>query len=812
MLLDHWPQDLLLAGRGLRRAKGFTGAAIFTLALGITATTVMFALVQGVLLRPLPVRDQDRLLVAWKEMPASGFGHYPFRASEIEVVRAHSRLLENVAGIDYNGTRPFLAVERGSAAFIECAPVVGDFFGVVGVEPILGRALTRADDVDGAENVLVISHGLWQRRYGGARDVLDTILMLRERPFRIVGVMPPAFEYPRGSEGWVTDAAFRSTITEPDYVPWMDMVARLRPGATIEQAARELHGLMARLESGSPPDAARGFTPVVRSYEDMVVGDVRRALFVLFAAVGLVLLIATANVANLLLLRGEARRAEMAVRAALGAGRGRLARQVLAESAVLALAAGAVGLGVSWWSLPALLAFVPAELPRLESVRLDPGVLLFTIAVAFVAAALAGLAPALSAARNDPVGHLRAGGRGSTRRATSHGRRALVAAQVALAVTVVAAAGLLTRTLVRLQAVDMGLAADRLVLAQLAVPPANYPHPARQLRFLEDVVAALETLPGIEGATPVNTPPFAGTAGWDAATFTAEGQSAERVAANSSLNLESIHPNYFATFDIPLVRGRAFTPADRQGAPDVVIVSEDIAARAWPGEDAIGKRLKLGGPDSRQPWREVVGVARRTRYRELRDPRATVYLPSAQFMFAPNIIVLRTRSPAGAVAALVRDRVRTVDPAVEVMRIARFAELLDGPLARPRFNAFLIGVFGVAAWLLAAIGLYSLIAASVRQRYAEIGIRVALGATGADVRRLVIGEGLRLAALGAAVGLLGAAATSRLVRALLFDVHWLDPVSLAAAASLLVGAAALASYLPARRAARVDPVVTLRAG
>jgi putative ABC transport system permease protein len=812
MLLEHWQQDLLLAGRGLRRARGFTGAAVVTLALGITTATVMFALVQGVLLRPLPVRDQDTLLVAWKELATSGFGHYPFRVPELEGLGANSRVLESVAGVDYNGAWPFLAVENNAATLIPCVSVTGGFFGVVGVEPILGRALARPDDVDGAENVLVISHGLWQRRYGGARDVLDRTLTLRERPFRVVGVMPPGFDYPRGSEAWMTVAALRSTVTSPEFAPLVDMVARLRRGATVEQAASELHGLITRLEPDAPPSTPRGLTPVVRSYEDVVVGDVRAPMFALFGAVGLVLLIASANVANLLLMRGESRRREMATRAALGASRGQLARQVLAESAVLALAAGGIGLVVAWWGLPALIAFVPAEMPRVDSVRLDAGVLAFTIAVAFATAALAGLAPALFSARSDPVSQLGAGGRSSTARGTTRGRRALVVAQVALAVALVATAGLLARTLVQLQTVDMGLASDRLVFAQLALPQAKYAERGRQLQFLDGVVAALEAAPGIDGATPVNTPPFAGTAGWDAPTFTAEGQSAERAAANSSLNLESIHANYFSTFGVVLLRGRGFTPDDGQGAPNVVIVSEDVAARTWPGGDAVGKRVRLGGANSREPWREVVGVARRTRYRELRDPRPTLYLPAAQFMFAPDMIVLRTGASTDAVASLVRDRVRSVDPAVEVTRIARFGELLEGPLARPRFNAFLIGVFGAMAWLLAAIGLYALMGASVRQRYTEIGIRVALGATASDVGRLVVGEGLRLATLGAAIGLVGAAAAARVVRALLFEVHWLDPASMAAAAVLLVGAAALASYLPARRAARVDPVAALRAG
>ena len=393
-----------------------------------------------------------------------------------------------------------------------------------------------------------------------------------------------------------------------------------------------------------------------------------------------------------------------------------------------------------------------------------------------------------------------------------HGRRTLVVVQVALAITVVAAAGLLTRSVLQLEAADMGLAAEELVLVQLALPQAKYVERDRRLQFLDDVVKELEATPGIAGATPVNTPPFAGTGGWDASTFTVEGQSADRAGANSSLNLESIHPNYFATVGVSLIRGRGFGPADREGAPNVVIVSEDVAARTWPGEEPIGKRLKLGGATSEEPWRTVVGVARMTRYRELREPRATVYLPAAQFMFAADAIVLRTTAPARMVAGAARDRIRAVDPAVQVMRVTPFADLLDRPLARPRFDAFVLGVFGIAALMLAAIGLYAVMGAYVRQRDTEIGIRVALGATALDVRRLVVGEGLWLAGLGAVIGLAGAVATTRLLRGLLFGVHPLDAVSMLAAVLLVVGASALASYLPASRAARVDPLTLLRAG
>ena len=595
MTLEQWRQDLSFACRGLLRVKAFTGTAVATLAVGIAGVTVMFALIEGVLLRPLPVQEQDRLLVAWKELRSAGFAHYPFRAAEIDVLNRESQLLDSAAGVDYNGAWPFVAVENESATLVQCVSVVGDFFGVLGIDPFLGRALTRGDDVIGAENVLVISHGLWRRRYGGAGDVVGRTVTLLERPFRIVGVMPRGFEYPHGAEAWITAAAFTSTVTDPEFEPLVDVIARLRPGATIDGATSELHALMARLEADAPPGATRGLTPVVRSYEDVVVGDVGSTMLLLFGAVTLVLVIASANVANLLLMRSEGRRRDIAVRAALGASRSRLARQLLVESVVLAVAAGAVGLAVTLWSLPALLALVPVGFPRIDSVRIDAGVIGFTMAIAFVTAALAGMAPALSSTHVDLVSHLRSGGGGIAGPAARYGRRMLVVGQVALAVAVITATGLLTRSLLQLETVDMGLDADRLVFVELSLPQAKSSDRERQRQFLDAMVAELEAAPEIAGATPVNTRPFSRPGGWDAPTFTVEGQTVERAASNGSLNLELIYPNYFSTFRVALVRGRAFTAADVESAPNVVIVSEDVAARTWPGEEAIGKRLKFGG-------------------------------------------------------------------------------------------------------------------------------------------------------------------------------------------------------------------------
>ena len=812
-MLDTLWQDVRYAVRSLRAAPRFAAITVFTLTVGIAGTAAMSTLIDGVLLRPLPVRDPNGLIVAWRELRAGNATHLPFFVPDVDVIRQSSRTLAGVAGVDFQGAGPDIITERGAASYFNGAEVTGDFFNVIGVDAVLGRTLNRGDDRTGAENVLVLTYGLWQRRYGGSRDVLGRRVLVTQKPFTIVGVMPPGFEYPRGVEAWMTVAARTSTLTNAAFRVDVDLIARLRPGVTVAQATSELEQLTADLEAKAPPDDApgpRGMTAVVRPYKDVVVGDVRLAMFVLFGAVGLVLVMAIANAANLLLLRNHTRRAELATRIALGVGSGRIARQLVIESFLLALVAGVCGVLLTSWTLHVFIPLIPEGLPRMDSVRVDARVVLFTVGVAFFAAIAAALVPAISIVRVDAIRYLRIGGRGATG-GTRHGQRALVVAQVALAVTVVSAAGLLVRSLMRLQTVDMGLVADRLLFISLDLPQARYGDRQRHLQFLRDVVAQLESAPEIAGATPINVGPFSGTGGWELPRFTAEGQSADRAATNPSLNLESIHPNYFRTFGAALVRGRAFTDADRDGAPDVAIVSEDVADRTWPGEDPIGKRLKFGSYDSPDQWRIVVGVARPTRYRELTVPRPTLYLPDQQFIVAARMLVVRTSAPTPVVSRLVRARLAAVDPDVQVIRIAPLTELLERPLARPRFSAFLIVVFGVAALFLAAVGVYAVIAASVRQRHAEIGVRLALGATMAHVRNLVIGEGLRLMSIGLVIGLAISLATAQLLRGLLFDTSELDPASLLVTVLVVVCVALIASYVPARRAARVDPVLAIKA-
>ena len=810
MIIERLSHDFRSAFRGLWRAKGFTVAAVSTLALGIAGTTVMFTLIQGVLLRPLPVREQERLIVAWKIVPTSGSANYPFGDREIEAVAEASQLLESAAGVTRNGVGRSVVIDDGVSSYANVGLVTGGFFDVLGVQPIVGRAFTRDDDKEGTENVIVISNGYWLRRYGSSPDVIGRDLVIEERPFRIVGVMPPDLDYPTGVEIWMT------TKSVPTDGPFGDaarrevnLIGRMRSGITVEQATGEIIALNQRLQAQAHAEALRGLVPVVRSFVDVMVGDVRLTLVALFAAVGLVLLIASANVANLLLMRGEGRRGELAVRAALGAGGGRIVSQVLAESIVLASAAGVCGFAIAWWSVPAIVRLVPDGLPRVEAIRVDGLVVLCSIAVVFVTGLASGLIPALSTLRLDLVSSLRSGGHGITGTSANRGRRALVVVQVALAVTVLTAASLLIRSVLKLQAIDLGMAAERLVLLELYLPPEKFRERHRHAQFLDDAIDQLEAVPVISRATPVNIPPFLDR-GWDVPRISAAGQSEVEAARNPSLNLESIHPGYFETLDIPILRGRAFTQADRAGSPLVAVVSENVAQQLWPGQDPIGKRLKFGPVASSHEWRTVVGIAAQSRYRTLTVARPTLYLPAAQFQMTATLLVLRTTASLELLTSIAVDRMRTIDPDVRLMRTAPFTELLDRPLARPRFNAFLLGIFALAALVLSTVGLYAVMAAYVRQRDREIALRLALGATATGVRRFVLAETVRLASLGALIGVGAAAAASRLLRGMLFEVDPLDPWATIGAALLLIAASALASYLPMRRATSVDPVAMLR--
>jgi putative ABC transport system permease protein len=797
--------DIRNALRSLSRAPAFTVMTGLILVIGMGGATAMVAVIYGVLLRPLPVHQPDRIVVAWKELRASGYAHQPFGRTAIDAVANESRLFERVAGVSKHAVSRISIVDAGVTTDVNEADVTGGFFEVLGVKPVLGRTFVRADDLDGAEDVVVISHALWQRRYNGATDVVGRRLSIGQRRFTIVGVIPADLDYPTGADIWRLTHSFSGPFRDAVRSE-VDLIGRLRPGVTIEQAVSELTVLTRQFETTASPNAPRGLFPVVRSFEDAVVGDVRPALTALFAAVALVLLIASANAANLFLMRNEARRPEFAVRLALGARRTRIGAQVMAEIMLLTVAAGAVGLILTWGLLNALIAVIPYGIPRVESIRIDAAVVLLTIAIALTTAAVTGLAPLVSLGP-DVLSHVTRSGRGVAGPRSAYTRRAFVVGQVALAVTVMAAAGLLTRTLLRLHAVPTGMAAERLVLVELETTMSG--DRVRHGAFLRTIITQLQSVPSITAVTAVNGTPFS-VAGWDVPRFTAEGQTAEQAAANPALNLESIFPNHFETLGIPLVRGRAFTAADRRGAQDVAIISEDVAARTWPNQNPIGKRLKMGGPQSKDNWLTIVGMAASTRYRELTKAHPTLYLPAEQFLMTAQLLAVRTTAPLADIVSMSRARVRAIDPAAQVVRAVSFRDLAHERLARPRFSAVLLNAFGGVAMLLATVGLYAVMATHVRQRGRDIAVRSALGATAAHLRRLILGEALLLAGAGAIIGVAGAVAATQLFHTMLYEVDRLDAVALGGAALLLMAASALAAYLPARRAARIDPLQALR--
>ena len=809
--MKSFSQDLVVAWRALWRAKPFATAAILTLGLGIAGVAVLLAFIQGVLLRPLPIRDQDRVIVAWKRFPAFNDSRLPFMDDAIKAASQASRLLESVGGVSSHAVRQWPLIDADTSGYVNGALVTGSFFDVLGTRPVLGRALSAADDEPGSEPVIVISEGLWRRRYGASPSIIGRRVTIDELSFAIAGVMPADSDYPRGVEAW------RSTASVPVSGTFalgarqeVDLIARMRPGVSVEQATTELAALTRHYEDGLPPNRPRGMTLVVRSFEEVVVGDTRPILLALFAAVGLVLLIACANVANLLLMRGEGRRSELAVREALGAARRRIVQQLFAEGLVLAGLATLVGLVVATWSLQALIALMPEAMPRTESVRVDGMVIALLFVVAVPTAVLSAMAPAWVSARLELVSQLRGNGRGATG-GGRQGRRVLVVAQVALAVAVTAAAGLMTRSLLRLQAVDTGVATADLWFVKLVMPASQYAGEgrSRHAQFLSDATASLLSVPQISSVTAVTATPFSG--GWSVPRFTVEGQNEELAATNPPLSLEAVRAGFFETMGVRIVRGRAFTDADRAGSLEVAIVSEEVAARLGEGGDPLGRRIKMGVPNSSSRWLTVVGVAASTRYRDLAASQATLYLPAAQMLDVAQTLAVRTTAPPALVASLARERIRAIDPNVHVMSVVPFERAMDAPLARPRFNAFLLNLFGAAALFLAGIGQYAVIAAYVRQREREIALRVALGASPANVRWLVLAEALRLAAIGAVIGLIGAAAISRLLRGLLYEVDSLDPMTLTGAVLLLVVASVAAAWLPLRRALRVDATAMLKA-
>lgn len=807
--MERLQQNVRVALRSLLRTPGFSLTATLTLALGIGLSTAVYTVADALLIRKLPIRDQDRVVTLWGEMSNRSFSNYPLTYGTAREFARRTRSLERTAFFAYEAANP-QAIQEGNQVFnLSRALVSGDYFDVLETRPLLGRALRREDDVRGAAPVAVLSYAAWMRRFAGDRGVLGRRLLMHGDgvSYTIVGVMPQGLDYPRGTDFWAPLVPAKTVPGSDSTQADVDLIGRLRPGATAANARDELSTFFARADASRWELDARG---VVHELSNLILGDTKPALFAFAAASGLLLLITCINVANLLLVRGVARARELAVRVALGAGRPRVVAQLLTENGLLAIAGGLLGLFLAAIAIRVFVTLAPRDIPRLDEIHMSATVLAAAVAITGGAMLFFALAPAVLASRVQLHQLLRSDARQSSNRRSRLATEFLVAGQIALALLVLSGAGLIARSLIKLERVDLAFEPSGLLIGSLALQYGVYDNTAKQIDLLDRLVLQLKATPGVRAATPVVAVPFSGSWGWDGRLF-AEEQSVEQSAANPVLNMELVAPEYFATFDIPVLRGRVFTGADRQGAPAVIVVSQSTARHFWGAQDPIGKRMSMRG--SLNQAFTVIGIVPDTRYRDLRSARPSVYFPLRQsiFPYAPMNLAIRTKGAPDAMVPAVRRAVADVDPNVALSKIDSFETYLDGPLAQPRLNALLLLVFAASAVALSAVGLFGVMATTVRQRTRELGIRMALGATARDMRRMVMGRGLAIAAVGTAAGLVGALAMNRLLTSMLFEVSPVDGLTIVIVAVFLLGIAVVASFIPARATTRIDPVLALRA-
>ncbi|MCU1385262.1 MAG: hypothetical protein JWL71_3959 [Acidobacteria bacterium] len=797
--------DFRQALRLLLKSPGFSALIVVVLALGIGANTAIFSIVDGVLLKPLPFADAARLVAI-----DTTVRNEPDDSAYLDVLdwRAQASGLEHIAGY---ATAAVTLTGHGEAASIPMAVVTPDLFPLLGVAPIAGRVLAAADDRHGAERTAVISETLWTKSFGRDPGMIGTPVTLDGDPITIVGVMPARFEFPFDSENppqiWMPVLASRFSAQWADQrgASFLKAVGRLRAGIALPAAQSELSAIAARIDAANPRNGSHGI--VVRPFQDVLVKNYRPALVALLGAVAAVLLIACANIANLLLARGTSRRREMAVRTALGASRLRIVRQLLIESLVLAAAGGAAGTVVALWGVDALVRISPVQIPRLNTVHIDRTVLTFTVLASLLTGALCGLLPALQLARSNPGDALKDGDRGGSSGRGARTRHVLVVAEVALSLVLLASAGLLIRSLSGLQHVSPGFTAEHTVTMQLLLPRTRYSSPASIIAFyhrLHDDVAAM---PAVTAAAVSTTLPMTGsdiTMG-----IKPEGRALDPTV-RAAAAFFGVSPDYFSTLGIRIVRGRGFTEHDDERAPGIVLINETMAAKYWPGEDPIGQRLTLSYNNT--PPREIVGIVGDVKQTSLTDAvAAQVYAPFVQMPWPFLSAVARTPANPEAAAGSMRQVLTRLDPQQAAGEIRTFDQYLARSIATPRFTAILLGAFAALALLLAGFGLYGVMAYTVAQRSREIGIRMALGAQASDVRSLVVHQAARLGAAGLVMGIAGALAATRVLDSLLFGVSASDPLTFAAVSAALAAVLLLAAYLPARRATRVDPIVALKA-
>jgi len=809
--LESLGQDVKFALRQLRKSPGFAGVVVATLALGIGANTAIFSVVRAVLLEAPPYAKPGELVSLSESKAQAGITGEGMSYPGYQDLREHGGAFSAVAGL---AGHSLTLTGHGEPSEVKTVVVTQDFFSLFGVQPLLGRTLTAKDGERGAAPVTVLSEALWRNKFGGDPGIVGRTITLDMRLWTVVGVMPAGFRTPfldQAQQLWIPldqDPLFSVWMTHPPRTHWMAAFARLRPGVSGAQAQAELEAVSAGLSSQFPEE--KGWTIESEPLQKAIAGDVQRPLLVLLCAVGLVLLIACANIANLLLTRATSRSAEMAVRVALGASPRRLARQLLTESALLGLLGGAAGMAAAWWGVRALRSMLPQGLPQLHPVRVDGAVLGFALALSLVASLLFGLVPALFASRSDLQRYLREGGRGGESRGPQRARSVLAAAETALAMVLLVAAGLLIRSFARLSAVSPGFATAQVTRAMVSLPQFRYARPQQWAAFARELMQRLQAQPGMGDAAiaaplPILDLPIP-------LRFDIVGAPPAPAGEAITADYETASPHYFRVMGIPLLQGRLFGEDDTASTPRVAVISEAFARRYFSGRNPLGQHIVFGFPPDGRAAREIVGVVGDIRDESLaKKPGPMMYVPFAQAPLWGGEVVVRSRFSAAAAAAAIERTTHSIDKDLPVTDIVSLPAGVDASVAQPRFRTALVGIFGAMALLLGAVGIFGVVSWSVSRRTREIGIRMALGAQRRNVTELMLSSASAPALAGIAAGALAAALLTRLMASLLYGVSAADPLTYAGSAALLLLVALVASYLPARRAASVDPVQALRA-
>jgi len=818
--MSSFLQDVRIAMRGYLAKPLFTIVVLSILGLAIGANSAIFSVVNTVLIRPLEYRGASEL-VSVAERDRTTQRRRSISPPNYFDLKEQARSFAGVAA--YWSPSINLSGDGGDPEKALAATCSSDLFSVLGVPPLIGRALTKDDDVPGARQVVLLGHGLWKRRFGGDPNAVGRETKLDGTPTLIVGVMPPAFDFPvAGTELWVP---LRLSRTQPPnraipperYRQYriLNVVARLNPGVSVERAGLEMSAIAARLEADYP-EANRRANLAVVPLQDTVVAAARPALLILLAAVACVLLIACANVGSLLLVRAAGRTREITIRMALGADRGRLVRQMLTESLVLAAAGGVVGLMVSAWTLDLLLRFAPAGIPRLERVHMDGGVVAFTFLIAIGAGVMFGLAPAFQIRAHRLQDALLASGRGLVSAAHQRGRQALTVAQIALSLMLLVSAMLLIQSFARMQRVDVGFRASSVLTVERIELPRSRASAEASAAFFDGFVTRLREVPGVESAAVTLGLPLDPRARFfvDESTFSIAGDAPVPPAQRPAAPIHVVSPEYFETIGVPLRQGRAFTERDRAASPGVVIINEAMADRYWPNQNPIGRRIThdLVIVPGQSTTREIVGVVGNVRHFGLEQrPEPQMFVPHTQMPWPSMAAVIRTPLDAAHISAAVRQAVWSVDDTIPVPPLRAMDEAFADAVGQPRFRAWLLGLFAAAAILLAMTGLYGTMAFAAQQRTREIGLRIALGATPTQATARLLRSGLTLTALGTAIGLAGSLAVARALSSLLFGVSAADPATFIGVPAILVAIAWLACYLPARQARQLDPIRAINA-